>query len=144
MERLALPDVDMWDGAPLTMVIAGDGVAHVAMFGRRDGGKSLTLVEARFAKGKAAEVTRRELPEMEKAPGEGAILLVLEDGAIVRREIVVAADGDVWNLSRSGKFLKLAPRRDFVSPVRVVPGLELSYVLYQNAAGAIQFEALNR
>jgi hypothetical protein len=44
----------------------------------------------------------------------------------------------------SGGFSKISPRRDIVSPVTLVPELELSYALYETKNGAFQFDALNR
>jgi len=144
MESVPLPDGHLLEKVPLTVAVTEDGVVHAAAIQTSDGGKVLSLVEVQFGMGKPPQVAARPLPLLEKPPVEGTVLYVMVKGAISRREVVLSSDGDLWNLASSGQFTKIAPRRAFVSPVCVVAGLELSYLLYQDANGAFQFVPLNR
>jgi hypothetical protein len=131
------------DGVPLELTVTGDGVAHVAVVQSRDAGKALSLAEIQFGDG-GPKVTVRPLPPLEEPAVGGVIHYVTVNGAITRTDIVVSSHGDLWNIGASGAFQKIEPRRAFVSPLTMVPGLELSYLLYQTATGSFEFVPLNR
>jgi hypothetical protein len=134
----------LFDVVTPTLAITGDGAAHVACVRSSNGGKVLAVVDVVFGAGPQPQVSTRALPALEKPVTGGALLLVVTKGAITRREVALVSDGDLWNIGASGAFRKLEPRRAFFSPVTIVPGLELSYVLYQTPNGAFQFLPLNR
>jgi hypothetical protein len=136
----------MLEGVPLELTVTGDGVAHVAVVQSRDGGKSLALVEFQFGGGGGGrpKVHVRELPALTEPAVGGVVHYVTVNGSITRTDIVVSSGGDLWNIGASGSFLKIEPRRAFVTPLTMIPGLELSYLLYQTTSGGFQFVPLNR
>ncbi len=137
-------DGTLVDAVPLTLAVTGDGAAHVACLRSSEGGKVLAVVEVVFGAGPQPQISARALPALEKPVTGGALLFVVTKGAITRREVALMSGGGLWNIGKSGGFSKISPPRDIVSPVMLVPGRELSYVLYQTQNGAFQFEALNR
>ena len=149
-EKIHVADGKYLSNTPVVAMVSNKGTVHVAAL-RSDASKDkevrLSRVEALFGGEDNPEpkLSVQSLPALEKPVTRGALLFVASnEGVPLRREVVVESGEDLWNLTGGGAFQPILPRRTFPSPLTLMAGDELSYVLFQNAQGAVHFEPLNR
>lgn len=144
IDKLTVPGGKLLGRTPITAAVDAEGVLHVLAIRESAGEeRQLALIEATFGKGEP-KFTAGDLPKLAKPVDEGGLLLVVADGKVVRRDVVISSEKAMWNLTSKGTFAQIVQKPRFYSPVILLAGKELSYILFQNDKGAFHFQPLNR
>ena len=126
--------------APLSMLVTGDGVAHVAVL-VKTGAEQGALVEAEFGPGSPAPAKIQRVnafPDVTAA----SILYTDKGGQIVRRDVVFLAGGELRKLQASGQLQTLSVSGKALVPLQLTAGQDQSYVLCLAPDGSFSFQPL--
>jgi hypothetical protein len=136
----------IWPGAPLSLAVTDDGVAHIGLM--QANGEERRVLEVKFGGAAGQQSSTLDLPKREEKPfTAGSIRYVTAKGKMVRREVVLLAGDEIWNLPGGGstQLAQAGSGRAYVTPLVIAPGRFKSYVLYQDStSGRFQFQPLHR
>ena len=76
-------------------------------------------------------------------PTGGATLYVDKEGDIIRREaVIIIEDSSIVRLNPSGEIVPVLVPGVPTSPILLIPGKKLSYILYHDPVRGLYFEPL--
>ena len=130
-------------GAEPALFVEPDGRARVGVLALAAGDKpAAELVEAVFGEGAVEEPRPVRLGELPGKPTGGALLYADKQGALTRRDAVIAVEGNrLLKMDADRKLIPVTPGTP-TNPILLAPGKQTSYILCIDPARGLYMEAL--
>ncbi|MCW8804870.1 MAG: hypothetical protein OQK56_00300 [Ignavibacteriaceae bacterium] len=143
-KRISIQKGQLIDNSNLSLFVDNKGIAYISILAISNlENYGCLRVEIQIENDGSIQKIITSLGKMIARPTGGATLYVDKEGDIIRREaVIIIEDSSIVRLNPSGEIVPVLVPGVPTSPILLIPGKKLSYILYHDPVRGLYFEPL--